>query len=877
MSGIDGTSIDRVRAIDSVPASVSAKGSMDTIYPWWMDEREFPRRAVITEWFYNPLKGQPRYVDIYRLRALAASEWVWMCTSTIIEEVAQIPWEIVPKDPKLKEDPPELLLRQIDEVDYFLKNPNDNKEETINMIIRAALRDSLEIDSFCLVKGFSGRSYMRHPAGGFELKPQGQRELVEIFARDGGSFLKETDVNGINYRYWQYSYLHPAVAPIEFDVNEVIYASRYPRSYSVYGWGELQSMETILNCLINSAYTNATIFQEYAVPSGVVSFNGTKEDEDRLREYWRTEIKGRFHKVAVLNKEAKFVPLAYTNRDLEFFNMQQWFSKLVWALYKLTPTELGFQDEIRETGKAMASQGKIQKRKSVMPLLRLIEQIMNFQVIPEFSPYLEFKFNFVDKEEEYADTQLEMDKIMKGMVTINDWRHKTKTGPNVPWGDQPLEITLAQLKAASAKPPGMPSEQPSQAPGQQTSPGQAALREMTAEDKGLIEATKAWGARPVQSWDFLDRADRAAPVYTYDDKTGTLRQEADTTLHPQGFAEDFQPSKRGPYAGAAKPVPYPMGAMGTRPDEPGPRDGMMLGGENPEEIQRLRDGLAHASGMGAHKWERDETERTTAMNTNVDPVARDQLSPARRVTDPVTDPESRIVPTPLVRADDQHPKGKRNVPPLAGATGSSRKKPRRILGATGVSGPERESLGYLDKPEQSGRFKALGAQDHGHADTFRGGIQAERGVHRKLSAILKAFLNGHLTRDQAVLEGRKAIDEHNAAVLEVVRKQAARVMQKDVIELPPEIVTRYAILRTQALGDFQRILDDGERNKSPILKMVPPIPSKAGGKRREANFLKTLIPQHSLYVEPFAGGGSPILHARSTRKRRSKRRQSKIH
>ena len=144
----------------------------------------------MTEWFYNPLKGQPRYIDIYRTRALAASEWVTMCVNTIIEEVASIEWEIKPKDPNLENAPPEELLIEMDRVKDFLENPNPNKGETISTIFRAALRDSLEIDAFNIIKGFSPSSYVRHPAGGYELKPQGQRELVELFARDGGSMLK---------------------------------------------------------------------------------------------------------------------------------------------------------------------------------------------------------------------------------------------------------------------------------------------------------------------------------------------------------------------------------------------------------------------------------------------------------------------------------------------------------------------------------------------------------------------------------------------------------------------------------------------------------------------------------------------------------------
>ena len=784
---LHGTSGERARHIEeAIPVT---KGVMDTIYPWWWDEREFPRRAVMTEWFYNPLKGQPRYVDIYRLRALAASEWVFMCTSTIIEEVAQVPWEIVPKDPKLQESPPEDILTDIDEVKYFLNNPNDNKGETINTIFRAFLQDSLTIDAGCLVKGFSADSYARHPAGGYELKPQGERMLSELFARDGGSFLKETDVNGIEYRYWQYSYLHPAVAPIEFDVNEIIYSIRYPRSYSVYGWSEIQSMETILNLLINSAFTNSTMFQEYAVPSGIVSFTGSEEDENRLRAYFASEIKGRFHKVAVLNKDAKFVPLTYTARDLEFLKGQEWFAKLVWAIYKLTPTELGFQDEIRETGKAMAGQAKIQKRKAILPLLRLIEQVMNLQVLSEFSPRIKFQFNFVDKEEEFAETELDIQKINQGLVTINEWRKKRKVGGPVAWGDEPLQLTLRKLQAPAAFGIGSnPREQIPTGPEDGIEkPGQEALRDMTAEEKASIELAKAWGGRPVASYDFEDREDRPAPIYTYDDKRGKVIQVGDTTRVPR--LDNFKPEQRkviekeleqqrqeaqalfnkeraehpnfsdediwqivrdhlekavGPYAGRAKPTPYPMGALGNRPDEP-IRDGTMLPGESPEEIEKRRKLggelvgqpleetrevtrrtpvkiIEHSGGQGAHHWERDETGRSIAMGKIPDKTHG--MAPPRRTTDPVTDVENRIIPTPPIRAGPiRYP---RDVPPVTSATGPS----RRHLGA--------------------------------------------------------------LERDK------------------------------------PELIE----------------------------KMAPPIPSAGGGKRREASFLRSLIPKHDLYVEPFAGGAA---------------------
>jgi len=802
--GLLGTSIERANALDNIPSVVSTKGSMDTIYPWWMDEREFPRRAVMTEWFYNPLKGQPRYIDIYRLRGLAASEWISMCTSTIIEEVCQVPWAIVPKDPKLEESPPEDILTEIDEVQYFLNNPNDNKNESITTIFRAYMRDSLELDAGSIVKGFSANSYLSHPSGGFELGRQGERQLVELFARDGGSFLSETDVNGIQYRWWQYSYLHPAVAPIEFDVNEIVYSKRYPRSYSVYGWSELQSAETILNLLINSTFTNATMFQEYSVPSGIVSFTGSQEDEDRLREYFRQEIKGRFHKVAVLNKEAKFVPLAYTNRDLEFLDGQRWFSRMIWALFKLTPTELGFQDEIRETGKAMANQTKLQKRKAVTPFLRLIEEMMNNQIINEFSSRIKFQFQYTDKEEEYADSELDMEKLDRGLITINELRKKKKYGGSVEWGDVPLPITLAELKQKLAMP-------------EQSETGRIAQNRATEEPRQAVREAKTWGGKFPDSADFYGKDDRAAPIWTYNSK-GEIIQLPDT-------------NRVGPYAGSGKPQAYPMGAMGQRPDEP-IRDGMMLPGENPEEVQRRRQTVGHEdvseykeelshprlprmSGVGAHRWERDNTnvqDAQEAVNQDTHPV--DQLAPARQPTMPEL--QNQIVPTPQVTPEGEHPKGKRDTPNVPLATGPKKKKPQKILGATGATGPQRESMGFLDNPDNltiSARVKQLEEKSisrHDHSDIFYGAVTSERTLHSKLAKLAKRFKNGELKKEEALFLGMKAIDENQVKIAEIARNKANKTFGVNIDKLSPEVEARLKTIRKQTYEDFSRVMDDVE-------------------------------------------------------------------
>ena len=860
-----------VLANDSPLAShmVSKAGAVDTIYPWWMDEREFPRRAVMTEWFYNPLKGQPRYVDIYHMRQMAASEWVTICTNTIIEEVCQVPWEIVPKDPKLREDPPEDVQQEMDYVKDFLDHPNDNKGESFTSIIRSYLRDSLEIDAATLVKGFSMGSYTRHPAGGFELNPRGRRQLVELWSRDGGSFMKEVDVNGVEYRFWQYSYLHPAIAPLEFDVNEIAYGIRYPRSYSVYGWAELQSAETILNCLINSAFTNATMFQDYAVPQGVISFTGSEEDERRLAEYFRQEIRGRFYKVAVLNRDAKFTPIALTNRELEFTKGQQWFSRLIWALYKLTPTELGFQDEIRETGKAMAQQSKIQKRKSVMPALKLLELVFNNQIINEFSDRVILQFQYTDKEEEYAQDELNLNQLDRGLVTINELRQRRKFGAPVSWGDTPLPIQLAQMKASTpgfhSGGGGMPTASPE-------------MSDMTTEG--------VWGGRSSQDFDFSKNP--VPPVRAFNPSNGRWE---DVLINPY----DENNRQR------MKDYWQAMGALGGRPDEPR-RDGMLLPGEDPQEQQFRKERQEHPTfsdeqiqqivrdhsqeprrteshgeklgpmnpvfphrtgpmqtfkggdqerlgektrkpgrfdlfrgGHGAHKWERDNTHEGVDQR----PWATSQgITPARRVTDPLTDVASRIVPTPPIRAGPiKHP---RDVPPVDMATGNeldldtdytpatgkkrqplgrierARKFIERGLKELFVTGYDKDGKKYAGPDVEADSFEE--AEDKLNRSKVQGELVSRTSVktahasESQLQSVLKSILSEY---QRGVVDKQMAITEASAAIQSsIIHSQQAALhsmskrLKKDTIQLPPELSDQYQRAKEAYLKDFEKILGD---------------------------------------------------------------------
>lgn len=130
---------------------VSGNYWQQTGMPWVSSEG---RKAVLTEWFWQPIRGQPRRADTNELRRFSQTHWIYACVTTIINEIVALKWDIVPRE-GIEVD---AVKAKIEEVKNFLRNPNHNHEPT-ESILRATLKDILEIDAGTIVKVFDISSY----------------------------------------------------------------------------------------------------------------------------------------------------------------------------------------------------------------------------------------------------------------------------------------------------------------------------------------------------------------------------------------------------------------------------------------------------------------------------------------------------------------------------------------------------------------------------------------------------------------------------------------------------------------------------------------------------------------------------------------------
>ena len=426
-------------------------------------------KAYIPNFLYKPPYGYPRLIDVPTLRKLAVSPYVFMVTSTIIDEVCSIEWDIVPKakdeptgaetDKEIKDEEKQKgkeiqTLKHIKEVKDFFYNPNGNAE-SFEFILRSTLRDILELDSGIIIKVFNR-------AG----------KMVQIFSRDGGTFLKNPDIYGylgnrIDYvmpptsntkkvspyydnvlrhesAYFQYGWTAGAM-PIPFGKRELIWLSRNPRSDSIYGRSPVEVLQDIIMSLIYGATFNLDFYTNNNMPDGIISLLGANAEQiKKFRERFEEQFKVKdtygnwrkqFHKFPITSTDTKFTPFQLTSQQMEIISQQEWFSKLVWACFGITPSELGYTENSNKATELV--QSKVFKRKAVRPLLKLLEYNINTQLMPEFGhDEIEFKFIEYDLNEDLEKHKLYEIQLKNGIKSVNEIRQELGL-EKIEGGDKP--------------------------------------------------------------------------------------------------------------------------------------------------------------------------------------------------------------------------------------------------------------------------------------------------------------------------------------------------------------------------------------------------------------------------------------------------------
>lgn len=427
------------------------------------ETREGLPKSYIPNFMWKPPFGYPRYKDLSLYRQLSGSVYVDMCETAIIDVVCSTPWEIVAEDESGNELPGKDAERE--HVHSFFMNPNTNNESW-EMVTRMMLPDLIELNSGVMVKVFNSFG-----------------EMVEIVARDGAAFTKNPDPYGFytdradiilvkdilterenkpkadfpllqgaltpteaqqEAAYFQYGW-NSATKPIPFGRREVVWFEKKVRTDNLYGRSSMEILHKTVQTLIYAVEHNLEYFSDNSIPPGVLGLDGLNtSDMKAFANQWIQSQKKRdslgswkkaFHKMPMVNKMPKFERIGYTNQELQIIEQQQWWAKLVWAALGMTATELGFTEEAKGNANQIVQTDAV-KRRIVYPLLRLMEYVINTQIVAEFGyKGIKFKYKIFDVDTEMKKYSLYELQAGSGLKTINEIRNSEGLDP-VEWGDQ---------------------------------------------------------------------------------------------------------------------------------------------------------------------------------------------------------------------------------------------------------------------------------------------------------------------------------------------------------------------------------------------------------------------------------------------------------
>ena len=444
--------------------------------------RDGINKAYIPKFLYKPPFGYPRYANMSYIRYLAKTPYVEMCIDTILKELCSVPWDIIPnpdipKDIFLdsKGDFSDQTKIEIAHQKNFLLNPNTNPNEYFeDVCIKMPIRDVLEINTGVINKVFNFT-----------------RQMVELVSRDGATFTKNPDIHGMmtaradlilqkeilkdlhevinpfqhiaapivreQGAYFQYGWIAGPV-PVPFGKREIVWMQNMIRSDDIYGYSAIQLLAKNLQMLLYQIESDVEYYNENNVPKGIIGIDASDADEIKgFKEQWYEQSRRKdefgnwkrmMNKVPILNYIPHFERIEFSSSEIQLIEKQKWYTKMVWACFGVTPTELGYTEDAQGTANQIV-QSKVFRKKSINPLLKMIENSQNNEILPEFEytwdlkigkstlvlPKYMFKFKVFDIDEEKSKVELFEKQIDNGIKTVNEIR-KTEGDEPVEWGDE---------------------------------------------------------------------------------------------------------------------------------------------------------------------------------------------------------------------------------------------------------------------------------------------------------------------------------------------------------------------------------------------------------------------------------------------------------
>lgn len=328
-------------------------------------------------------------------------------------------------------------MKKVEYIVKFLEEGGENEkwdcEDNFQEFTRKVLNDSLRLDQLC-----------------FEVVRARNLSLKKFRAVDG-ALIRQLDTNDPRHtqmfeQFRWHGYLpryamvwdgqiirHPVTDEyVAFYPWELGYGIRNKSSNVLrngYGCSELETLLEIVTWVLWGMQYNGNFFKQGSQPKGFINVKNGNIDQGTLNEFrqdWKQTMSTVYnsHKIPVIQGiDLEWIDLQQTNRDMEFTEWIKFLMVLVCSVYRMDPSELGFQ--FQDTARVFGQDGQKErldhsKQKGLTPLLIFYQNILNKYIISEIDERLEFVFTGIEIEDEAVQVDLDVKKIQNGFISLED-------------------------------------------------------------------------------------------------------------------------------------------------------------------------------------------------------------------------------------------------------------------------------------------------------------------------------------------------------------------------------------------------------------------------------------------------------------------------
>lgn len=324
--------------------------------------------------------------------------------------------------------------------------------DSFPVFLRKTAKDSLELDQMA-----------------FEIVPNRAGAPDHFEAFDGATYrladhldYETKNVPEINGFWPKYIQVYKNKPVAEFHGWELCLGMRNVNtdmSRNGYPVSELEDLVRIITWMLYGDSYNGKFFSQGAAPKGILKVAGNV-NQDKLNEfrtYWQNMVAGVANawRTPVLESDKiEWIDLQKSNQDMQFGSWQEYLLRIMCAIYKIDPVEVGFAMAGMTGGQggqytSVKQHVDYSKDKGLLPLLRHYEDWITMYIVAPLDPTYEFRWTGITPDDEASAVDLDVKKV-GAFMTVNEIRKKRGLPElKTPDGDKILNGTSYQYNQAA--------------------------------------------------------------------------------------------------------------------------------------------------------------------------------------------------------------------------------------------------------------------------------------------------------------------------------------------------------------------------------------------------------------------------------------------